>query len=792
MRSHKALTRFIVAFFTTVAFSQGKPPASSVPDPYRQKFVRYVDNRTIKEAMLNYVGLTGKDVGRSFALIAGVAQYPNMPEIYKTLSPAAADIDELTNYLINQEMFDEVVVLKDGDMSAENLRYFMEVYFPDRLQKFPKSRFLFAYSGHGIALGSASDPRGFILTSAAKNFIDTEHAINMATLRLYMDELADAGYQTLALINACHSGVFLRSAFGGGSLLPKEPGAHAITAGGSDQRTWSDPHIGRGSIFFEELLSGLGGKADLFPVASDGHRGDGIITVEEIATYLRQEVSLNTGQSQTPILTDLKRGGSNGGFFFLNRQRMVDRGFIPAWDPERNTSFGAEAVVTLKNARDLYTAGNYDAAFPIFNKAAQDGNGEAARYVGFMYEKGSGTKADYAQAVSWYRKAADAGDPRGMTNLGVMYENGRGGLAADPVQAVFWYRKAADAGDARGITNLGVMYEKGQGGLAADPVQAVSWYRKAADAGDARGMTNLGVMCEHGRGGLAADPVQALSWYRKAADAGDERGMTNLGVMYENGRGGLAADPVQAVSWYRKAADAGDALAMAYLGVMYELGRGGLAADPVQAVSWYRKAAEAGDEDGMTDLGVMYEFGSGGLAVDLVQALSWYRKAADAGDPRGMSNLGVMYEKGRGGLAADPVQAVFWYRKAADAGYVGGMTNLGFMYESGRGGLAADPAQAVFWYRKAAEAGYARGMTNLGVMYENGRGVLAADPAQAVFWYRKAADAGDARGMSNLGVMYEKGRGGLAPTRQAVSWYRKAAGLGYAPAIQALDRLGRK
>jgi hypothetical protein len=101
MRPYKALTRIIPAFFTVMAFCQGKPPASSLPEPYRQKFVRYVDDRTIKESMLNYVGLTGQDVGRSFALIAGVSQYPNMPEIYKTLAPAAADVEELTNYLIN-------------------------------------------------------------------------------------------------------------------------------------------------------------------------------------------------------------------------------------------------------------------------------------------------------------------------------------------------------------------------------------------------------------------------------------------------------------------------------------------------------------------------------------------------------------------------------------------------------------------------------------------------------------------------------------------------------------------
>ena len=632
MRSRSLLLFVLLAFLSSLASAQGKPPASAVPEPYRQKFVRYVDNRTLKETMLNYVGLTGQDVGRSFALIAGVSQYPNMPEIYRTLPPAAADIEELQSYLVNQEMFDEIVVLKDGDMTADNLRYFMEVYFPDRLQKFPKSRFLFAYSGHGIALGSAADPRGFILTSAARNFTDTEHAVNMATLRLYIDELADAGYQTLALINACHSGVFLRSSFGGGNLLPREPGAHAITAGGSDQRTWSDPHLGRGSIFFEELLAGLGGQADLFPVAPDGRRGDGIITVEEIATYLREQVSMNTDQSQTPILTDLKRGGSNGSFFFLNRQRMVAKGFIPTWDPKRNTSFGAEAEVTLKNAKDLYAAGNYAAALKLFSKAAQDGNGEAAHDAGFMYLKGQGTPVDKVQALIWLRKAADAEDPSGQTLLGIMYANGWGGLPADLAQSVFWLRKGANAGDGYGMASLGAMYLAGRGNLSADPVEAVSWFRKAADAGDGYGMALLGSMYANGSGGLAGDPVAAVSWFKKAADAGDGYGMALLGVMYNNGAGGLPLDPKQALSWFRKAVDADDAFGMTSLGAMYLQGKGGLPADPAQAVSWFRKAADAGDLTGMVYLAIAYENGLGTLKKDLAQAVLWYRKSADLGN----------------------------------------------------------------------------------------------------------------------------------------------------------------
>ena len=90
------------------AFAQEKPPASLVPEPYRQKFVQYVDQRSIPEKALNLVGLSSQQLGRSFALIAGVSKYPNMPELDRELSAAAVDIDELQAYLKSQEFFDEL------------------------------------------------------------------------------------------------------------------------------------------------------------------------------------------------------------------------------------------------------------------------------------------------------------------------------------------------------------------------------------------------------------------------------------------------------------------------------------------------------------------------------------------------------------------------------------------------------------------------------------------------------------------------------------------------------------
>jgi hypothetical protein len=83
---------------------------------------------------------------------------------------------------------------------------------------------------------------------------------------------------------------------------------------------------------------------------------------------------------------------------------------------------------TLVLARQLYARQQYAQALPLFLKAAEGADGEAALYVGVMYDHGQGglTKDD-AQAAGWYRKAADAGNANGMSNLGSMYALGRGG-----------------------------------------------------------------------------------------------------------------------------------------------------------------------------------------------------------------------------------------------------------------------------------------------------------------------------------------------------------------------------
>jgi tetratricopeptide (TPR) repeat protein len=323
----------ILAILATFFFSQsGDALADKFPEylatQYQPYFARYVDNRTLSEQMLNAVRLTSKDYGRGFALIAGVSKYPNMTDA-KDLVPASEDVRKLVNYLVTYEKFDEVVVLKDADVTDANLIYFLQRYFPRRLQEFPRSRFLFAYSGHGATVNN----RGYLLTSEARNLSDAYNGIPMNTVRAMFQQVVDSGFHVLALINACYSGDFLRRSFGGERrFIPKYGGAHAITAGGTGELTWHDGSIGTGSVFFEKFFAALDGRAGR----------DGVVTVDELSAYLRREVQISTDQQQNPLPGDLSRDGSLGGFFFFNRRPLIEAKVLPDWDSAKGLPFGAK------------------------------------------------------------------------------------------------------------------------------------------------------------------------------------------------------------------------------------------------------------------------------------------------------------------------------------------------------------------------------------------------------------------------------------------------------------------
>jgi hypothetical protein len=119
-----------------------------------------------------------------------------------------------------------------------------------------------------------------------------------------------------------------------------------------------------------------------------------------------------------------------------------------------------------------------------YGKAAGNGHGEAAYYLGNLYAAGSiELKQDYELALKWYRKADSLGNIDALNNLGYLHDEGLG-TRRDRAKARDCYTRAAEAGHAGAQMNLSAYYFEGLGGLKKNLGTALAWARKAADQGE--------------------------------------------------------------------------------------------------------------------------------------------------------------------------------------------------------------------------------------------------------------------------------------------------------------------
>ena len=86
------------------------------------------------ERALRTIGISTVEIGRSYAVIAGVYNYPNF-STSSHLAPARSDIEQLKHYLRDQEQFDEIIVLENENFNERTLSYFLKEYLPKQFER---------------------------------------------------------------------------------------------------------------------------------------------------------------------------------------------------------------------------------------------------------------------------------------------------------------------------------------------------------------------------------------------------------------------------------------------------------------------------------------------------------------------------------------------------------------------------------------------------------------------------------------------------------------------------------
>lgn len=210
----------------------------------------------------------------------------------------------------------------------------------------------------------------------------------------------------------------------------------------------------------------------------------------------------------------------------------------------------------------LDTGGDGAEIFANIKRAKDAGLLDGKYYLGYLYEKGIGTKRRGKRAFKLYQRTADADSEAGedqyaihaaRTRLGILYMEGIG-TDVDRNAAREQFEIAADDGYAMAQYYLGIVYEMGYG-TAIDYARALDCFEQAAQQDYAPALNEIGCMYFNGHG-VETNFEQAVYYQKLAAALGYEKAQVNLGYLYENGYG-VEQNLQTALTYYQMAKETG-------------------------------------------------------------------------------------------------------------------------------------------------------------------------------------------------------------------------------------------
>ncbi len=233
-----------------------------------------------------------KVVPQSYALVIGIAHYENLPESAQLRYPDR-DAESIYTTLISQQGGEypasHVHVLTDAQATRANILHELEDWLPSVTA--PSDRVLIYFAGHGFISGGS----GYL----APYDIDLHNiagtAIPMETLGELIGTKIQGKWKVL-LTDACHSGAITPETDPtqlNHMLLGMQQSIFSLTASRDREQSFESPDWGGGhGIFTYYVVRGLQGAADA--------NGDGVVTADELAEYVHDNVRQATGGRQNP------------------------------------------------------------------------------------------------------------------------------------------------------------------------------------------------------------------------------------------------------------------------------------------------------------------------------------------------------------------------------------------------------------------------------------------------------------------------------------------------------------
>ncbi len=248
-----------------------------------------------------------------------------------------------------------------------------------------------------------------------------------------------------------------------------------------------------------------------------------------------------------------------------------------------------EDILAIANVYKQVNEGNnpglegsdwYETEFKLAQLAADMGVGEAAKWMGEIYQGGhvEGVEENEAieKAIEWWEKTVELGEPSGWTNIGLLYAHSNipggggnhGAIELDYAKALEYYIKGYEGGDKKAPRYIAKAYAEGLG-VEADEAKACEYYEIAAAQGDSTARYYAGQYYEEGKGveqdyAKAAEYYEACAQGKKPTMPGVTVSRYKIGEFYEKGLG-VEQNLETAISWYEAAAEFGSEEAQAAL-----------------------------------------------------------------------------------------------------------------------------------------------------------------------------------------------------------------------------------
>lgn len=309
-------------------------------------------------------------------------------------------------------------------------------------------------------------------------------------------------------------------------------------------------------------------------------------------------------------------------------------------------------------------------------------------------------KGEYETAYHMFKKLAEEGVPRAMYFMGEYLRQGYGyyfGLDYDEEEGFRWHQKGAELGDPLCILNTAYMYEGEERERIKNSV--INKLRKMSQSGDAFVKSELADI---------VDGEEKIDLLKEASEQGLARGWYKLGMEYNSGNI-VKKDDSKALELLLKASELGSADAMGSVGVMYEYAVGA-DKDINKAIEYYNKSIKRGCGFGTEYLGFIYANGYD-VEQDYYKAFECFKIGARIGYPGSINMVGLYYEEGKG-TEKNESKAIEYYKRAAELGLAVAQSNLATCYKEGRG-CEQNLEKAKEWAMKAAKQGQENAIKNL-------------------------------------------------------------------------------